>query len=87
MAGFDDAQCVGAGDEVKGAVEFGDFIQEEGDVHRAGFGHLVVACPSAIILMPLPNIPVEGGFGVDLELNQISIYVSEYPKSFQFHTK
>ena len=53
------------------------FIHEHRDVHRARFGHLVVAVPGAVVLVPLPYVAVEGGLGVHLVLVHVHRSVEE----------
>jgi hypothetical protein len=43
-------------------------VEEHRDVHGAGLGHAIVALPSAVVLVPLPQLAVKGRLGVDLEL-------------------
>ena len=49
-------------------------VEEHGDVHCARLGHTIVALPRAIVLMPLPDITGEGGFGVDLVLMHVELF-------------
>ncbi len=68
MAGVDDAVLVAAGQEDQRAVGGGDVVEEHRDVHRPRLGHVVVARPGAVVLVPLPDVAVERGLGVDLVL-------------------
>ena len=68
MPGIDHPEIVAAGDEHQRAVELVHFVEKDGDIHGARFGHLVVVAPRAIVLMPLPDVAVEGHLAVDLEL-------------------
>ena len=77
MTGLDHATFVAARNDVERAVEFGHLIEEQRDVHGARLGHLVVPRPGAVILMPLPDIPVEGGFAVDLVLMHVDRAVEQ----------
>ena len=61
--------------EQQGAVGGRHIIQEHRDIHRPRRRHAVIAVPGAKILMPLPNLAVEGGFGVDLVLVHIEFTV------------
>ena len=68
MAGLEHALAVAAGDEHQRAVGRGHLVEEHGDVHGPRLGHVVVALPGAVVLVPLPDLAVEGRLGVDLEL-------------------
>ena len=68
MAGLERAVLVALRNDHQGAVDGIHLVEEYGDVHRPRFGHAVVACPGAVILVPLPDIALEGRLGVDLEL-------------------
>ena len=62
------ALLVAAGDEHERAVELVHLVQEDRDVHGARVGHEVVVHPRAVVLVPLPDVAVEGHLPVDLEL-------------------
>jgi len=50
------------------AVDVHDLVHEHRDVHGPRFRHAVIARPGAVILVPLPDVPLEGRLGVDLVL-------------------
>src|SRR5579871_1755509 len=52
-------------------------VQKYRDVHGARLRHAIIAFPGAVILMPLPDLAREGGFGVDLELMHINRLAKE----------
>src|SRR5262249_47965261 len=47
--------------------------------HRPGLGHLVVVEPGAVVLVPLPDVAVEGHLAVDLELVHVHVLAEEVP--------
>src|SRR3546814_15212401 len=47
-------------DEHQSAVELGHVLEEKRNVHRTRRRHQIVARPGAVILMPLPDVAVEG---------------------------
>jgi hypothetical protein len=51
--------------------------EEDRDVHRARLGHQVVVHPGAVVLVPLPDVAVEGGLAVDLELVHVQLLAEE----------
>ena len=55
-------------------VDRHDLVHEHGDVHRPRLRHAVVARPGAVILVPLPDIALEGGLGVDLVLVHVELF-------------
>ena len=59
---------VRARDEHERAVELGHRVEVDGEVHGPRLRHQVVPRPGAVVLVPLPDVAVEGGLGVDLEL-------------------
>src|SRR5262249_31989533 len=65
------ADFVAAWNEHQWAVELIDFIQKDGHVHGARLRHEVVSLPGAIVLMPLPEVALEGHLTVDLELMHV----------------
>jgi hypothetical protein len=52
------------------------------DVHGARFRHAVVARPGAVILVPLPDVALEGGLGVELELVDVDVLAEQLPQRF-----
>src|SRR6185312_4397495 len=66
--GFDRAFLVALRDEVQWTVELVHFVDEHREVHGARLGHVVVGLPGAVVLVPLPDVAVERGLPVDLEL-------------------
>jgi hypothetical protein len=68
---------VAARDEEERAVGRGHLVDEERDVHGARLGHQVVARPSAVVLVPLPNGAVEGRLGVHLELMHVDFFAED----------
>ena len=56
---------------IKGPLQGHDLIEEHRDVHGTGFRHAVIALPGAVILVPLPDLAIEGGLRVDFELMHI----------------
>ena len=82
MAGIEDAVLVALGDQHQGAVEGIDLVEEDGDVHRAGLGHAVVTSPSAVVLVPLPDIAGELGLRVDLELVHVDLFAEHLLQRF-----
>src|SRR4029434_6384665 len=51
--------------------------EEDRDVHGARLGHAVVALPGAVVLMPLPDLTIEGRLGVDFELMHVDRFAEE----------
>ena len=43
-------------------------IKEHGDVHSPRFWHVIIVRPCAVILMPLPDVAIEGRYGAHLVL-------------------
>jgi hypothetical protein len=62
-----------AWDQHQRAVDRYHLVHEHRDVHRAGLGHPIVARPGAVILVPLPDIALEGCLGVDLVLMHVEL--------------
>src|SRR4029079_3550252 len=58
----------GAGNEQGRAGDGHHLVEEHRDVHRARLRHAVVARPGAVVLVPLPDVALERGLGVELEL-------------------
>ncbi len=71
VAGLQVAVLLRTRHQHQGAVDGQHLVEEHGDVHGAGLRHAVVAQPGAVVLMPLPDVAVELGFGVDLELMHV----------------
>ena len=42
--------------------------------------HAVVALPGAVILVPLPDVALEGGLGVELELVDVDLLAEQLPQ-------
>ena len=59
------------------AVDRHHLVEEDRDVHRARLRHAVVALPGAVILVPLPDVAGEGGFGVDLVLVHVDLLAED----------
>src|SRR3546814_17694217 len=59
-------------DEHQSAVELGHVLEEKRNVHRTRRRHQIVARPGAVILMPLPDVAVEGRLRVDLVLVHVN---------------
>ena len=78
-SGVEHALLVAAGDEHQRAVELVHLVEEDRDVHRARLGHLVVVHPGAVVLVPLPDVAVEGLLAVDLELVHVDVFAEELP--------
>ena len=77
MPGRQDARFVAARDEHQRAVDRHDLVEEHRDVHRPRLRHAVVARPGAVILVPLPDIAVEGRLGVDLVLVHVELFAEQ----------
>src|SRR4030095_9102595 len=71
VPGLKRAALVALGNEHQWSVVGHDFIEEDRDVHGARLGHAVVALPGAVVLMPLPDLTIEGRLGVDFELMHV----------------
>ena len=71
------ALLVAARDEHQRAVELVHLVEEDRDVHGARLGHVVVVHPGAVVLVPLPDVAVEGGLAVDLELVHVDVFAEE----------
>src|SRR3977135_3723257 len=82
VRGVDHAQLVAARDEHERAIELVDVVQKNRDVHRPRLRHVVVVLPSTEILMPLPDVAVEGHLAVDLELMHVHRLTPELPHQF-----
>src|SRR3546814_19175345 len=65
------ALLVASRNEHQGAVELRHVLEEKRDVHRPRLRHQIVARPGAVVLMPLPDVAVEGRLGVDLVLMHV----------------
>ena len=79
VLGVDHPQLMAARDEHQRSVELIDLVKKDGDIHRARLGHLVVVLPGAVILVPLPDITVEGHLAVDLELVHVKLFAQNLP--------
>src|ERR1700683_4897352 len=77
MAGRQHALLVALRDQKQRAVDRHHLVEEHRDIHGARLRHAVVARPSAVILMPLPDIALERGFGVELELMHVDFFAEE----------
>ncbi len=77
MRGLEIAGVLALRHQHQGAVDRHHLVEEDRDVHGAWFGHAVVALPGAVILVPLPDVAGEGGFGVDLELMHVDLFAEE----------
>src|SRR5690554_8108345 len=74
MLSIDNALAMAAGNKHQRAIEFADIVQEYGDIHGSFSGHLVVVKPSAVILVPLPDVTFEGHFPVDFEQIYVHLF-------------
>src|SRR2546425_8579601 len=79
MSGLQHALLVAARDEHQRTVELVDLVQEDRHVHGARLRHLVVVDPGAVILVPLPDVAVEGRLAVDLELVHVHVLAEQLP--------
>jgi hypothetical protein len=79
VLGVEHTEGVAAGNEHQRAVELVDVVEEDRDVHGAGLGHLVVRPPRAVVLVPLPDVAVERGLAVDLELVHVDVFPEDLP--------
>src|SRR5438874_9488903 len=61
-----------AGNEHQRAIDWQYLVEEDRDIHGARLRHAVVARPGAVVLMPLPDIALERGLGIDLELMDVN---------------
>src|SRR5450830_72630 len=62
------------------AVDRHHLVEEHRDVHGARVRHAVVALPGAVVLMPLPEVALEGGLGVELELVDVNLFAEQLPQ-------
>ena len=69
--------CLALRHQHQRAVDRHHLVEEDRDVHRARLRHAVVALPGAVILVPLPDVAGEGGFGVDLELVHVEFFAED----------
>src|SRR5216683_1759147 len=74
MLGREDARFVAPRDEHQRAIDRHDLVEKHRDVHRPRLRHAVVARPDAVILVPLPDVAVEGGLGVELVLMHVELF-------------
>src|SRR6266513_347167 len=77
MSGLQHALLVAARDEHQRAVELVHLVEEDRHVHGARLRHLVVVDPGAVILVPLPDVAVEGRLAVDLELVHVHVLAEQ----------
>src|SRR5215472_6188898 len=82
MLCIDHAQLVAAGDEHQRAVELVDLVQKDRHVHRPRLGHVVVALPGSVVLVPLPHVAIERHLAVDLELMHVHRFTEELHDRF-----
>ena len=68
---------VRAGDEVQGAVELGDVVEEHVQVERERLGHPVLAVVRREVVVPLPGLALEGGLHVHLDLLHVQLVGAE----------
>ena len=78
MLGRDDTALVAAGDEHQGAVVFVHIVQKNRHVHGALGGHHVVVQPSAVVLVPLPDVAFKSHLAVDLELVHVQLFTQQH---------
>src|SRR5262249_46662461 len=71
MLGVQDAKCVAARNEHQRAVELVDLIKEDRHIHGTSLRHEVIVLPGTVVLVPLPEIALEGHLAVDLELMHV----------------
>ena len=69
--GVDHAALVAARNEHQRPVELVDVAEKDRHVHRPRLWHQIVVLPRAVILVPLPDVSVEGHLAVDLELMHV----------------
>ena len=77
VPGLEHPVLVAPGKEDQRSVGGGHVVEEDRDVHRARLRHLVVAMPGAEVLVPLPDLAVEGRLRVDLVLVHVHRAVDE----------
>ena len=77
MARLEYPVFVTPGNEQEWPVRGRHFIDEDGNVHGPRLRHTVIPVPRPEVLMPLPDVAVEGGFGVDLELMHVDRAIDE----------
>ena len=73
VAGLEHALLVAAGNQQQRAVDRHHLVEEHRDVHGARLRHAVVARPGAVVLVPLPDVALERGLGVELELVDVDV--------------
>src|SRR3546814_14574619 len=71
VTGLQRAILVALRNEHERPVHRGHLLEEQRDVHGTRLRHFVVARPGAIVLVPLPDLAVEGRLRIDLVLVQI----------------
>src|SRR5471032_421851 len=77
VLGLDRALLVALRNEPQRAVEFVHLVDEHREVHGPRLGHVIIGFPGAIVLMPLPDVAVERGLSVDLELMDVGLVLEE----------
>ena len=82
MAGIKAPFLVRTRDEHQRAVELVDVFEKYSDVHRARVRHVVVVEPRAVILVPLPDVAVERGLAVYLELVDVNAVAEDLLRGF-----
>ena len=71
MLSVEHAERMAARDEHQGTIELINFIEEDRHIHRTCLRHEVVGLPGAIVLVPLPEVTLEGHLAVDLKLMHV----------------
>src|SRR5437870_7762347 len=64
-------------DEHQRTIDRHHLVEEHRDVHRPRLRHAVLARPGAVILVPLPDVAVEGRLGVDLDLMHVERFAEQ----------
>src|SRR5215212_6737398 len=77
MPGLKRAGLVALRDEHQRTIDRHHLVEEDGDVHGPRLRHAVVASPGAVVLVPLPELALEGRLGVDLELVDVDRLAEE----------
>src|SRR5262247_2496521 len=68
VLGIEHAERMATWDKHQWAVELVDLVEKDRHIHGARLGHEVVILPGAIVLVPLPEVTLEGHLAIDLEL-------------------
>src|SRR3546814_16353444 len=71
-AGIEHAMAMAFRNEHQRAVDRHHLVEEDRDDHVARLWHAIVARPGAVILVPLPDLTVEGGLGVQLLMMNVA---------------